>query len=151
MQEHGEFEVGRSEQVILLSARGPWNDETLKSGAGVMNRRIQQLDQTQPWAQLSCLFGESLMTPSAFKYFTKHTGIRKEMGLTTLAIVIKNSDITSTIKMQLTKAYSEIGIQHEFFEEIEQAIEWLQKQGINLYQPSIEDFFNKFCFTHHEH
>lgn len=147
MIEHGEFEVDRSEQVILLSTRGPWNDETLKRGALLMNRHIKQVDFSQPWAQLSCLYGESLMTPSVFQNFVKHTGIRKDLGLNALAVVIKDSDIKSTILSQLSQAYNLVDVHHGFFDEIEQACEWFSEQSIRLDASYTQAFFDKHCFA----
>ncbi|WP_232787603.1 hypothetical protein [Paraglaciecola sp. MB-3u-78] len=49
LQEHGEYVVGRSQQTIMFSARGPWNDETLVNGSKEMGQNIRQLNLSEPW------------------------------------------------------------------------------------------------------
>lgn len=143
MIEHGEYVVGRSEQVILFRARGPWNDETLKRGSHEFSLHSQQLTKGKPWAQLSCLYGESIMPPWTFKHFVYHTNIRKEQGLSALAVVILDSDIEATIKQQLSQAYSEVGIAHAFFNNMEASINWLNDQGFAVKYQVAMDFINQ--------
>lgn len=142
MQEHGDYIVSRSQQVILFAGRGPWNDESLMHGTRQMAVNIGNLDKSRPWAQLSCLFGECLLPPSTFNMFVKQSKIRKEMGLQALAIVILDTDIMNTIKQQLTSAYQEVGIEHAFFTSIVEAIQWLEQQHIELDSQFITQFYN---------
>ncbi|MDM7859377.1 hypothetical protein QTP81_02000 [Alteromonas sp. ASW11-36] len=88
-----------------------------------MSQFIAELDYTQPWAQISCVFGESLMPPSTFDAFVKHTNIRKQIGLSELAIVIKDTDIHLTIEAQLSQAYTQCEVTHRFYATIEDAID----------------------------
>lgn len=143
--EHGRFEVASFKQVLTFSARGPWNDETLRRGSREMGEIINNLDLSKPWCQVSCLFGESLMQPSVFDYFVKQTAIRKKLGLSVLAIVILDSDISTTIKRQLTNAYGSANIDHEFFSDIDSALNLLNNAGFEVDFSSIKHFF-----THNE-
>ena len=63
---HGEFECSVSGQLLLFSARGPWNDETMRNGVVKMSSDISKFEKGTKWAQVSCLYGESLMPPSTF-------------------------------------------------------------------------------------
>jgi hypothetical protein len=141
--EHGEYVVGRCDQVILLRARGPWNDETLKRGSHEFSLHSQKLTEGKPWAQLSCLYGESIMPPWTFKHFVYHTKIRKDQGLSALAVVILDSDIEATIKQQLSQAYSEVEISHSFFNNVDASIKWLNQQGFELEHKVAMDFINQ--------
>lgn len=143
MIEHGEYVVGRCEQVVLFRARGPWNDETLKQGAQEFSLHTQQLTKGEPWAQLSCLYGESIMPPWTFKHFVYHTNIRKQQGLSALAVVILESDIEATIKQQLSQAYTQIGISHAFFKNVEDSINWLKDRGFTVELEVAKDFINQ--------
>ncbi|MDP5029603.1 hypothetical protein [Paraglaciecola sp.] len=146
MFEHGDYVVGINQQVLLFVGRGPWNDEALIDGAKKLGKEIQHLDLTLPWAQLSCLVGECLMPPSTFDGFVYHSKIRKEKGLACLAIVILESDISNTIKQQLGAAYRQAEIEHQFFNSIESAIEWLAQQHFQLDRPALTTFLNQCHF-----
>ena len=145
-QEHGDYVVSRSQQTIIFSARGPWNDETMIRGAKEMGQNIGQLDLSKPWGCLSCLYGESLMPPSTFKAFAKHTKIRKSMGLTGLAVVIQDSDIANTIQSQLTKAYQAAEVDFAFLSDINSAITWLSNIDVSIDTQQANQFFQLHSF-----
>lgn len=140
-REHGEYVTGRSGQVILFAARGPWNDETMKRGSIEMSEHIAALSHPQSWAQISCLYGESIMPPSTFETFVKHTNIRKQIGLSKLAIVILKSKISLTIQTQLREAYSRNGIDYEFYESINDAIVSIDPVTYPYQLEEVEQFF----------
>lgn len=141
--EHGRFEVASFKQVLSFSARGPWNDETLRRGSREMGEVINSLDLSKPWCQISCLFGESLMQPSVYDYFVKQTVVRKKLGLSILAIVVRDTDIAATIKRQLTDAYGAANIDHEFFNDIDSALSMLEKTGFEIDVVNIKHFFTQ--------
>lgn len=145
-QEHGEYEVSNSQQTILFAGRGPWNDQTLSRGTKEIGGKIKQLDLTKPWGGLSCLFGESLMPPSAYETFLKQTHYRKKLGMTALAVVIQNSEIANTIQNQLSKAYQSAELDFEFLPNIEQAMTWLEEKGIELDNQETLAFFQQHSF-----
>lgn len=145
-KEHGDYIVGRSQQTMLFSARGPWNDETMARGAKEMGKMMRQLDLSKPWGFLSCLYGESLMPPSTFESFAKHTLIRKSMGLKGLAVVILDSDITNTIKNQLTPAYKAADVDFAFLNDINSATAWLSGIDVDLDEHQVKGFFQRHSF-----
>ncbi|MBU3002059.1 hypothetical protein [Paraglaciecola arctica] len=146
--EHGEYVVDRSRQTIMFSARGPWNDETMKRGAKEMGDYIAQLNLSKPWGTLSCLYGESLMPPSTYQSFLKHTLIRKSMGLKALAVVIRDSEIANTIKSQLVPAYEEADLKFAFLSDVNSACTWLSEVNVELDKQQVEQFFTKNAFIH---
>lgn len=147
MKEHGDYVVGRSEQLVLFSGRGPWNDETMRRGSRETGRVISQIDKTRPWGQISYLSGESIMPPSTFSAFIKQIVIRKESGMTALAVVIKDSNITNTIKSQLTQAYESVDIEHKFLNGIDEALDWLEQLSIQVDRKAVHAFFNQYSFA----
>jgi hypothetical protein len=151
LQEHCVYVADRSQQTIKFAARGPWNDETLVRGSQEMGQNIKQLNMSKPWGFISRLFGESLMTPSAYKLFLKHTVIRKSKGMRCLAVIIEDSDIANTIMSQLTEAYKHAGVDFAFFTDIESAITWLKEHEITLDHQDMSHFFqqNLFYKPHH--
>ena len=146
MFEHGDYVVGVNQQVLLFVGQGPWNDEAMLVGAKKMGRQISLLDHSKPWAQLSCLVGESLMPPSTFNAFVHHSKIRKQKGLVCLAIVILASEVANTIKQQLSAAYLQADIEHQFFPSFELAIEWLAQRQFAIDRPELNAFLKQCNF-----
>ncbi|GAB2694453.1 hypothetical protein [Aliiglaciecola aliphaticivorans] len=139
--EHGDYVVGNFRQVLLFSGRGPWNDEALEKGIQTTSSSIEFIDSTRPWGQLSCLYGESLFPPSAYEIFLEQTKFRKKYGITSIAVVILNSDVSNTIKQQLSSGYRAMDVNYAFFDSIDEAVEWLESQGIDLDPVEIKSFF----------
>lgn len=147
MKEHGYYSVDRSEQLVLFSGRGPWNDETLRRGTVETGLLILQLNKTRSWGQISFLSGESIMPPSTFAAFSKQTLVRKQMGMTALAVVIKNSNITNTIKGQLSQAYELADIEHQFFDCLDEALIWIKKLNIQFNNQAVHHFFEQHSYS----
>lgn len=146
MLDHGQFKAALFGQLITFAARGPWNDEAMKNGSREVGRAIEQVDKSQPWAQLSCLAGEAIMPPSTFDIFVKQSSIRRDAGLTALAVVICDSDIKNTIMHQLDNCYSQAGIDHAFFDDLESALHWLKTLGITSDIQQVRGFYQSVSF-----
>lgn len=144
---HGEFECSVSGQLLLFSARGPWNDETMRNGVVKMSSDISQFEKGTKWAQVSCLYGESLMPPSTFDIFVKQTKVRKARGLSFLAVVILDTDIMLTTKHQISQGYEVAGIPYCFFNSIEDALASLERQGYCFDKSEAVRFLNRFDFS----
>ena len=147
MKEHGHFIVSQAGQLILFAGEGPWNDDASRRGDREMGEIIRSIDKTKPWAQLSFLYGDSLMIASVFKRFIKGTKERKALGLSALAIVIKDSEITSLIKNQLVDAYKQAEIEYAFFDCIEEALLWLRNQTFEVSEEEIHSFLSTCNFA----
>ncbi|WP_124916929.1 hypothetical protein [Alteromonas flava] len=145
-QRHGEFVTRRSGQLLLFSGRGPWNDQTMRIGSRDMAGYIQQFDHKKPWAQISALYGESLMPPSTFDSFVKHTVIRKQIGLEALSVVIFDSDVALTIEAQLRQAYEVAELEPRFFTDIESAIDSLDPARYQHDLGYVQGFFRQHQF-----
>ncbi|MEP4892113.1 MAG: hypothetical protein ABJV04_18985 [Aliiglaciecola sp.] len=139
--EHGNYVVGKCRQVLLFSGRGPWNDEALEKGVENTSYASESVDQSRPWGQLSCLYGESLFPPSTYELFLEQTRMRKNNGIRSIAIVILNSDISNTIRQQLSSGYETVGVDYAFFDSVDAAIEWLESKEIDLDATEIKTFF----------
>lgn len=106
-----------------------------------MSEFIAALDHPKPWAQISCLYGESLMPPTTFDAFVKHTNIRKQIGLDFLAVVILSTDIRMTIKQHLAQAYTNAGLEHAFYDNIDDAIAAVQQKHFEFDVKDAQSFF----------
>jgi hypothetical protein len=144
---HGDFKSALNQQLLQFSARGPWNDVTMKNGTVEVGQLIASIAEGQPWAQLSCLFGESLMPPSTFDIFVKQTQRRKEKGLSFLAVVILDTDIERTTKRQIKQCYELAGVNFAFFNSVHDALNNMQQRSIAFDRQEAEHFFERFNFT----
>ncbi|WP_133471703.1 hypothetical protein [Paraglaciecola marina] len=141
MGEHGQYVSSRSQQLMLFSGRGPWNDEALTYGTKSTQADLQAIDHNRPWGQIGFLYGESLMPPTAFKLFSDVISLRQQMGLKAIAIMIQDSDIITTIKTQLKVAYNKAGIESEFFNDFDSATKWLSQFDIEFNLAEVNNFY----------
>lgn len=147
MFEHGESQLCCSEQVLFYAGRGPWNEEAMLQSPQKTFEQIIQFAPNQPWAQISCLFGESLMPPSAYKVFLEYCHLRKQSGMACVAITIQDSEIVNTIKQQLTEAYRLTNIDYQFFTSVSQAKIWLKDRGFDFDSNELHEFLKTCSFV----
>lgn len=122
--EHGVFEVKVENNCLIVDATGPFNEELAKHYQTAIDKCIEQLEQTQ-WYQIIVLHQLSLFTPEAEVLLTQTLINRKQRGLTKSAVVLIDIEGKSLVTQQLGKIYQKIGIEHGFFESINQAQSWL--------------------------
>ncbi|GFD78061.1 hypothetical protein KUL118_09230 [Tenacibaculum sp. KUL118] len=144
---HGEFECDVTGQLLMFSARGPWNDETMRNGVVKMSSDISTFKQGSKWAQLSCLYGESLMPPSTFDIFVKQTRVRKTRGLSFLAVVILDTDVMLTTKHQISQCYDTAEVPFGFYDCVDDALTELKRKGYDFNRDNAVHFFTRFDFT----
>ena len=144
---HGEYVSEVNHELLLFSARGPWNDETMRKGVQTMSSQIGSFDKDSRWGQLSCLYGESLMPPSTFDIFVKQTTIRRQRGLAYLAVVILDSDISMTIRQQVTMCYEIAGVPFGFYDSIDSAMKGLADQQFQFDASEVMLFFKQNDFS----
>ena len=149
---HGEITTSVSEQLLLVSARGPFNDEAMRVSVGEMSKNINSIIKSAKtpsvrWAHLTVLHGESLMPPSTFDIFIKQTKIRRARGMVFLAVIIKDSDITRTIHHQLRYCYEKAEINFAFFDDIDSALKAIAQRDILFHEGNVKAFFGKNDFS----
>ena len=144
---HGDFKTGVSKQLLLFSARGPWNDETMRTGVVRMAEDISKIEEGTSWGQVSCLYGESIMPPSTFDIFVKQTRVRKSRGLCFLAVVILDTDIMLTIKQQISVCYELADVPFAFFDNIADALDAVEARNIAFERSDVESFFARYNFS----
>ena len=108
---------------------------------------ISKFEQGTEWAQVSCLYGESLMPPSTFDIFVKHTRVRKTRGLSFLAVVILDTDIMLTTKHQISQCYDTAEVLYGFYDTVENALQAMTNMGYDFDSEEAERFFSRFNFT----
>ncbi len=132
MIEHGDFEIIRSNSVIITRAKGPWNEESTIRFTTEMRCIVEKM-AGKPYASVGIFYGESILIPDAVKQISKLTKWRKEHGLQCVALVLNEDILTKSLTMELyTKIYSESGVEHQFFDRFAHAINWLTERKFYL-------------------
>ena len=121
---HGIFKVKADDKLLLVDARGPFNEELMLSYEADLELCIQQLEKSK-WNQIIILRNLSLLTPEAEQAGIKSLINRKLRGLNVSAVVLIDIEGESLLKGQLNRIYQISGIKHQFFTSIQDARKWL--------------------------
>jgi hypothetical protein len=146
LKEHGQFILGRTKQVVLFAGQGPWNNDALLRGTRELSQIIKEVDKSQPWAQMSFIYGEGIMPPETYQYFAKQTKVRQKLGLSALAVVIQDSSVSALIRRQQGEAYEQAHLDYAFFDNTEQAIAWLAQRHFAIADSVLQTFFANCSF-----
>lgn len=139
-KQHGEFSLTMIQDVVLTNAIGPWNLECivqfgLKYGESVYSAKVTK------WADIIMLQGESLLVPDAEKDLQIRIARAVQTGLTHVAVVMCKSEVKTTAKMQMSRLYKDLPATLEFFETLEEAMDWVTQQGFRCERADVETFF----------
>lgn len=123
--EHGLFEVKTENNLLLVDASGPFNDELIIKYENALESCIQSLEKSQ-WNQIITLHQLSLFTPEAEKRLTKTLINRCSRGLIACAVVFQNVEAESLVKAQMSRCYKNAKVKHVFSNSIDDAKKWLR-------------------------
>jgi len=122
--EHGLFEVKTKDDLLLVDATGPFNEELLIQYENALESCIQNLEMLN-WKQIITLNQLSLFTPEAEQVLTNTIINRRSRGLMACAIILKDVEGESLIKAQMSRCYNRAGVKHNFITSIHDANKWL--------------------------
>jgi hypothetical protein len=121
--EHGIFEVKVEGNLLLVDATGPFNEELIKSYQHALERCISHLEDST-WNQVITLHQLSLFTPEAENLLIKTLLNRKSRRLVACGVIVEGTECKTLLKEQLSRCYSNAGVQHQFFRTIDEAKIW---------------------------
>ena len=121
---HGSYSIEQQGNILLVDAKGPFNEVTLAQYHLDMKEVCQQM-QGQPWASLVTYYGNSIFTPEAEACLIDVTKYRVKHGMLVNASVIINSNHADLQQMQLTRVYQSAGVLFHVFSDVERAKDWL--------------------------
>jgi hypothetical protein len=110
--------------LLVVDGIGPFNEQTITSFHAALNKAITTISSKQ-WSQIIVLHAMSLFTPEAERQLCVTLIERKKQGLIKSAVVYGDTDCKSMIQTQLSRCYANVGIDHGFFETIDEAKTWL--------------------------
>jgi hypothetical protein len=122
--EHGVFEVKVEDNVLLVDATGPFNEELIIQYEKALESCIKNLEIT-PWNQIVTLHKFSLFTPKAEQKLTQTLKDRSSRGLKACVVVLKNIEGESLVKAQMSRCYKYADVKHEFSPSVQEAKKWL--------------------------
>ncbi|RCU49527.1 MULTISPECIES: hypothetical protein [Corallincola] len=128
MEQHGEYSIQCQGRILLVDAKGPWNEELIVSYKADMLAVIRELSPN-PWACIIIVHGTGLMTPEAEKEMASLVKMRKALGLTSTAMVTGDTAVKSIVRAQFERVYCGAGINYCFCDTQAQAYEWLASIG----------------------
>ena len=121
-RKHGVYSLEVKDQVLIVDATGPFNDELVMCYQNELETCIAQLE-TSCWGQIVTLHAQSLFTPEAEQSLINSLKHRKSRGLKASAVV--SDSPYSLVRIQISRIYNQAGVAHDFFENEEHAFNWL--------------------------
>jgi hypothetical protein len=125
-EQHGTFKLNVEKNILYVDAKGPFNDQFILKYSIAIEDHIRSLEHSD-WSQIVVLHELSLYTPQAEQALIKSAIDRRKRGLVDIAFVLKDTKSTFLIQIQLSRCYSEGGVNHQFFDTQAQAKEWLNR------------------------
>ncbi|GGA70090.1 hypothetical protein GCM10011369_09720 [Neiella marina] len=122
---HGHYKIHVESNVLHIDGKGPFNKELVTEYTEALETCVAELESQGAWYQLVVLYQLCLMTPDSESVFVKSLKERKSRGLMACAVVLSNPQGQSLITEQFGKAYLASGVEHQFFNDVEQAMAWL--------------------------
>ena len=126
---HGEYKLVLSGNIMFTVAMGPWNAECVDNFMQDYYQMILPLHGSR-WGDLIILHGESLLIPAAEHLLIKAISISCSQGLSDVALVLSNSLVQKSAEAQFLKIYTPSGANFRLFEHEQEALDWLQQQGL---------------------
>ncbi len=127
---HGSYTIEQQGNILLIDAKGPFNDVTLAKYKLDMKEVCQHMNG-QPWASLVTYYGNSIFTPEAEKSLIEVTKYRVKNGMVANASVIIDSHHADLQQMQLRRVYQAADVLFHVFSDVGSANEWLNEYLAN--------------------
>jgi len=122
---HGEHTVRFDDGILTVEARGPFNNEQITLYHSQLHSILKRIKT--PWAQLNILHQDCLFTPEGEKNMSENIKMRKDFGLSAIAVVFVVEGANSIVEQQLGRMYAQYDIPYACFDNTEEATLWLRK------------------------
>jgi len=123
-KEHGVFKVNTEANLLLIDATGPFNVESVKQYNIGLESCIKQLEAS-PWNQIVTFHKMSIFTPEAEGLLTDTLINRRSRGLIYCAVILADVDFKPSVKEQMSRCYRSAGVEHQYFESVVKAQDWI--------------------------
>lgn len=121
---HGSYRIVKENNILVVDARGPFNEETANNYVNEMYQACEAFDG-KPWGLLVTFYGTSVFSPDAEKALIDVTKYRMKHGMIANASVIIDSNSADIQQMQLRRVYQTCNLTFHVFSDIVSAKRWL--------------------------
>lgn len=122
---HGSYEARLQGRILVFTARGPWNLESMDAAASSFVNLSQQLHGA-PWGMVGIFYGEPVHVPEAASRLIEIVKEEKKTGRAATGIVLSHCDVPLLGEQHLTDIYTAAGETFAFFDTEAQATEWVE-------------------------
>lgn len=129
MNEHGDFYISFSSNVLYIKVLGPWNLETFEHYNRDFNEQLKA-NECSSYSVFATLEGDSLMVPEISEIFKAATTQRIANGLKNVAFYLKKSACPHAFKQQISQLYQGSHLNYKFFNDINSAKSWLNENKV---------------------
>ena len=126
MISHGNYTIETENRVLAVDATGPFNEALINEYQLALISSVEALSP-EPWVMLVTLHDESLFTPDAESRLTEVIKWRKAMGMNRVGLLFVNTVATHILQSQMSRMYDQAGVEHAFFDNLEDARHWVQE------------------------
>jgi len=126
--EHGSYSIEHHGDFIIVDATGPFNEQSVIKYKNELEIIIQRLNGRK-WKQIIIMNDMSIFTPEAERELRETLKLRKNHGLIFSAVVCGSKLYNGLIRGQLSRCYLSLDIAHKFFNDLEEAKQWLKNNS----------------------
>lgn len=128
-QTHGQYSIKIEDNIIIVDAEGPFNDELINAyQADYRSAMSQVCEKYKTWSQIIYLYHDSLLTPEAEEELTKLNVAKNAQGLTHGAVIFVDTEGSNLLATQFQRIYDKAGITVVFTTDLGDAKMWLKNQ-----------------------
>ena len=122
---HGRYKIETRGRVLSVDATGPYNEEIVYEYRRELIASVEAL-APDPWSMLVILHAESVFTPAAEMELTKLIKWRITKGMNKVGLVFIQPIGSEVIESQMSRIYDTAGVEHAYFDTIDNARVWLE-------------------------
>lgn len=128
---HGSANICRENNIIIIDAVGPWNQESVVDSRVFFEQAYKDL-AGKHWGMIVKLNGEVGHTPKATELLVDAIKQDKLRGRVKTALIISESEFPSFSKDHITNVYNRAQEEFQFFETMATAKKWLKAELAKL-------------------
>lgn len=128
---------------MFTLATGPWNAECVRQFNREYIKLVSPLFGKQ-WGDLVILQGESLLIPDAEHLISQTVLESCQRGLSHVALIVSDSSIRAIARAQFMRIYPSSGLIVQYFDNPQEALDWLILQGLYCDKAEITQTLAKY-------
>jgi hypothetical protein len=123
-EEHGIYEITVENNLLLVDATGPFNEELIISYRKALEAAIKLLEVGK-WNQIITVRETSIFTPEAELALSNSLKERKLRGLLRSCVIVGELNSRAIAIKQMSRCYLYAEIENQFFTTFAEAKQWL--------------------------